>query len=150
MVIETEEKTLTASNRGWLKVEPINPGYYPPSLTITVLRDPPDAESLKSKKSFADGSFHGLPALIAFGKQGKYWAYQAIFKDRDRWFEITLSMPDYDDVPKSSWWPYIDSFIYDPQKAKKPTPATKPQLDLTFTTTFPSTAPARESAEPAH
>jgi hypothetical protein len=143
MSIETEEKTLVRTNRGWLKVEPRNPGYYPPALTITVLRDPPETEKLKSTQHFTAGTFHGLPALIASAPHGKYWAYQCIFQDRDRWFQITLSMPDYEDVPNSSWWPYVDSFRYEPEKATR-TPATTQAVDFTFTTSPSATSPGGE------
>jgi hypothetical protein len=146
MSIETEEKTLVRTNRGWLKVEPRNPGYYPPTMTITALRDPPETARLKETQHFTEGTFQGKPALIASAPHGKYWAYQTIFQDRDRWFQITLSMPDYADVPNSSWWPYLDSFRYQPEKAKKENQAPATQTTFTFTTSSPATTPAGAGA----
>src|SRR5258708_4375659 len=54
---ETEAATLVDSNHGWLKLEPAKKGYYPPSLTITVLPDAPNVNELKVKQKFVDGTF---------------------------------------------------------------------------------------------
>src|SRR3954453_14644823 len=51
-VLETEDKTLAKENRGWLKIEPVTKGYYPPSLVITVMSADPDFEKLKVKDKF--------------------------------------------------------------------------------------------------
>jgi hypothetical protein len=137
---ETEEGTLNKMNRGWLKLDPPQTGYFPPSLVVTVLAEPPDVDKLKSKEHFEDGTFHGISALIASAPEKKYWAYRVIFKDRDRWFEINLSTPDFNDINKSGWEPYIDSFRYEPEKQRKPvTPTSAPVWK--FTTTMPATAP---------
>ena len=131
---ETEEGTLNHTNRGWLKLDPPQTGYFPPSLMITVLTDPPDVDKLKSKDHFEDGTFHGLPALIVSAPQKKYWAYRVIFKDRDRWFEINLSTPDINDINKTGWKPYIDSFRYEPEKQRKPVaPTSAPTVKFTTT-----------------
>jgi hypothetical protein len=137
---ETEEDTLNKANRGWLRADPPQTGYFPPSLVVTVLSDAPDVDKLKSKEHFEDGTFHDIPALIANAPEKKYWAYRVIFKDRDRWFEINLSTPDMNDITKSGWKPYVDSFRYEPEKQRKPV-ARASTAPLTFTTTSPATAP---------
>jgi hypothetical protein len=136
---ETKEATLNKNNRGWLRLDPPQTGYFPPSLMVTVLAEPPDADALKSKDHFEDGTFHGIPALISSGPQKKYWAYRVIFKDRDRWFEINLSTPDINDINKTGWKPYIESFRYEPEKQRAPVAPTSAPV-FTFTTTMPATA----------
>ena len=97
-----------------------------------------EVDKLKSKDHFEDGTFHDIPALIASSPQKKYWAYRVIFKDRDRWFEINLSTPDINDINKTGWKPYIESFRYEPEKQRTPAaPASAPVF--TFTTTMPAT-----------
>jgi hypothetical protein len=123
MTSETESRTLS-HDRGWLKIEPIQRGYYPPSIMITVLKDPPDVANLKAKQQFVDTTFHGLPALVAEHHSKRDWSYVTIFQDHDRWFQINLTTADYYDVPHSSWWPYINSFKYEPDKVQKITGAT--------------------------
>jgi hypothetical protein len=134
---ETEEGTLNKDNRGWLRVDAPPTGYFPPSLVVTVLANAPDVDKLKSEEHFEDGTFTGLPAFVASAPLKKLWANRFIFKDRDRWFEINLTTPDFNDINKSGWKPYIDSFRYEPEKQHKPVAPTS-QPTLNFTTTLPA------------
>ena len=140
MSFETAEHTLTPSDKGWIKIEPIKQGYQSPSIMVHVRNPDPDPEQLKSKEGFSDGTFHGHPALVKDFRQHKYYAYSIVFKDRDKWFDICLTTPDYYDVRNSSWWSYLDSFRYEPQKAKKVVLPMALQ-DLKFSTTLPSDVP---------
>ncbi len=136
---ETAESTLVKGNKGWMRFDPATPGYYPPSIVVTVRSQTPDPDEMKAKEHFVDGTFHGLPALITSFPQHKTWVYAIVFKDRDKWFDICLTTPDYYDVPKSMWWPYLDSFKYEPEKAKKIAVSTTGPA-MTFTTTMPASA----------
>src|SRR4051794_19410876 len=136
MSFETEQHTVT-HNRGWMKIEPVERGHYPSSVLITVLSDPPDWEETKTVHKYVEGTFHGKPALMSDSHDKRYWNYTIIFNDQDKWFNINLATVDYCDLPKSDWWPYIDSFSYEPEKAKKPAvPATVPESRMP--TTLPS------------
>jgi hypothetical protein len=68
-----------------------------------------------------------------------------IFKDQDRWFHLSLSTPDYNDVPTSEWWPYVNSFRYEPEKAVKQIAVTRP---TTFHFSIDTAKPATTKASP--
>jgi hypothetical protein len=135
MTLETEQGTLNHANRGWLRADPEGWHYYPPSLVLTCLRDPPDAENLKFKEGYVDGTFQNKPVLIWFGRWKKIYIYKVIFQDRDRWFEFALNTPDYYDVPHSGWNAFFESYRYEPERAVKGTATTAPVFK--FSTTFP-------------
>ena len=120
---ETESGTLNKANRGWLRVDPTEPQYHPPSLVVTRLPKAPDPATLE-KDRFTDGEFQSRPAKIFEGPLKKDYAHRIIFNDHDQWFEINLTVGMPMDIVHSDWWPYIDSFRYDPGHATKAT--TKP------------------------
>jgi hypothetical protein len=132
---EISEHTLT-NDRGWMKLEPLNAGKNAPSLMIHVMTAAPD-DKYKQKEGFTDGTFQGRPALVKSFHQHWQWGYSFDFQKQDKWFDMCLMTPDYYDAPNSDWWPYLQSFKYEPEKAKKLTsPTTVPTM--TFPTTLPS------------
>jgi hypothetical protein len=120
-----------SDSRGQLRVDPPRQGYYPPSIVVRV-RDPKtDPDKLKTKDSFVDGTFHGQPALVKAFRLHKMWSYAVVYHDHDKWIDICIATPDYYDFPKSMWWPYIESFKYEPEKAMQmQTAATMPDLKI--------------------
>ena len=135
MTFETAEHTLT-DDRGWLKVAPLQPGYFPPSIMVKVRSKAPDVDDLVTKRHFVKGTFHDLPAWMGLTRKPHYYDYNIIFEDRDKWFDIGVETPDYFDVPNSYWWPYIESFKYEPERARQSSaPTTRP---INFSTTLPS------------
>jgi hypothetical protein len=136
MSYETAEHDMMNGEQGWMKIEPIQQGHYSPSIEIRVRPPNTDPAELKSKEKFTDGTFQGKPALAKQFRQHRYWAYAIVFKDREKWFDICITTGDYYDFPNSMWWPYIESFKYEPEKAKKPTTATSLPI-LKLPTTLP-------------
>jgi hypothetical protein len=128
---ETAEGTLNRANKGWLRVDPVEQQYHPPSLVVTRLPKAPDPAML-SKDQFHDGEFHSLPAHVFEGPMKKEYAHRIIFEDRGEWFEINLTIGGPEDIEHSDWWPYIDSFRYDPSRATKATtkPASAPVIQF--------------------
>jgi hypothetical protein len=120
---ETAEGTLNKNNLGWLRVDPTEPQYHPPSLVVTRLPKPPDPAALE-RDQFRDGEFQSLPAKVFEGPLKKDYAHRIIFKDHEQWFEINLTIGAPTDIEHSDWWPYIQSFRYDPSRAT--TGTTKP------------------------
>ena len=132
MTCETASNTMTATDRGWLRVDPVTQGYYPPSIVVHVRNPAPDPDKLKANEGFKDGTYHGHPALVKAFRQHKVWAYAIVYLDRDKWFDICITTPDYYDFPDSMWWPYLDSLKYEPERAKK-VATSAPTMDLPTT-----------------
>jgi hypothetical protein len=139
---ELEETTRSSTNRGWIRGDDRVTRFHPPSLLVTCVKDP-DKMNVSPEIHFSPGTFHGLPAKIANQQLRKDWIYRIVFKDRDRWFDLWLTIPHYEDVPNSSWWPYVDSYRYEPERAKKLAATSAPVSNLKFTTELPATAPAQ-------
>src|SRR5581483_12195967 len=100
---ETKENTLT-DDKGWLKIEPLEPGKLQPSIMIHMLKNP-DPERLKAKEGFKEGTFHGHPALIKSFQSHKQYGYSIDFQDHGEWFDMCLMTSDESDIPNSDWWP---------------------------------------------
>lgn len=117
-----------------LGLRPIKDGLWQPAITVVRLRNPPDAAALKAKDHFIDGKFLGVDALIHDYPIKKYWVWKAIFPRAGEWFEVSVSLPDFDKVPESTWYPYLASFKYPDAKYN---PATQPSnTPTTGPTTF--------------
>ena len=88
---------MTATDRGWLRVDPVTQGYYPLRSSSTFAIQPPDPDKLKANEGSGDGTYHGHPPLVKAFRQHKVWAYAIVYLDRDKWFDICITTPDYYD-----------------------------------------------------
>jgi hypothetical protein len=131
--------------RDRLYLRPKTLANWQPALTITRRKDKIDPAALKQNDGFTDGQFQGQPCLTFWGREKlHYWVYRILCQRQGQWFEVTLSVHKPDDIPKSTWWPYLESFEYDASKA---TATTKPVFSTTlpadlFGTQQPATQPA--------
>jgi hypothetical protein len=125
-----------ATMLGRINMRPQNPGLRSPSFSIINWRKQPDLKELKAKEHFTDSTFLGHPALMFEGQWRGNWAERIIWQDQDRWFDLNLNIPIEEDLQHSAWWPYVESFRYDPKMAKQA--ATAPTT-INFAPVFPTT-----------
>jgi hypothetical protein len=119
-----DETTADAIAKDRLHLRPIREGYNQPEILVTRLRRPPDAAQLKLQEQFHDGEFQSTPALIHDRPVKKYWVYKAVFPRGGEWFEVSVALADYENVPRSGWYPYLTSFRYpDPKYVPPPSKA---------------------------
>lgn len=135
----TAEATINSLNRGWLRAEPPNRGHDPTALVVNVLSKPP----IPPPPGFHPGTFQGHPAEFFSDKFQGSWAFRIQFQDHGWWFEIDLSSPYKIDQSNSEWWPYINSFRFEPEKASKhATTKTTMPVFVFPTTSFATTQPS--------
>jgi len=120
---------------GRITMQPKNPGLKSPGLSIINWKDQPNLKELKAKEHFSDSTFEGHPALMFEGRWHGNWAERIVWQDQDRWFDLNLSVPIEEDMQHSAWWPYLESFRYDPKMARHA--ATGPTT-LNFAPIFPT------------
>jgi hypothetical protein len=141
--VELNSQGAQARDRLYLRPKALT--NWQPALTITRRKDRIDPAALKQNDNFSDGRFQGQPALTYWGREKlHYWVYRILCQRQGQWFDITLSVHKPEDIPKSTWWPYLQSFQYDPSKAtatSKPVFSTTLPADL-FTPHAPTTTPA--------
>jgi hypothetical protein len=120
-----------------IRLRPARPGRYQPEIAVARFRKPPDLAALKASGEYRDGEFQGQAALVHDRPIKKYWVYKVLFQRDGDWFELSVALPDYEDVRNSSWYPYLNSFAY-----SRPSPATNPSATLPASapTTFHTTA----------
>jgi hypothetical protein len=118
-----------------LNLRPIKDGLWQPAMSVVRLRHAPDAAALKADDHFVDGKFLGVDALIRDHPIKKYWVWKAIFPRDSEWFEVSVSLPDFEKVPESSWYPYLTSFKY-PDPKYNPATTQPNSIPSTSPTTF--------------
>jgi hypothetical protein len=79
-------------------------------LFVGRLRHPPDVAELKSKHRFVESQFQQRPALLFSGAVKEGYVWRTIFQRGDDWYEIGLRLQVEEDVPRSDWWAYVNSF----------------------------------------
>jgi hypothetical protein len=123
-----DTKSMDAVGKDRLHLRPIRSGYWQPEITVVRLRNPVDEKALKEQQQFKDGDFQGAHALIFDRAMKKYWVYKAVFPRGGEWFEVSVSLSDWEDVPRSSWYPYLSSFVYPDPKYVAPStgPTSRP------------------------
>lgn len=72
------------------------------------LRDKPELEKIRDK--LLDTQFQGQPAWVYEGRTRLEHYWRALFERNGQWYELVLWTPLPEDVPRSGWWPYLQSF----------------------------------------
>jgi hypothetical protein len=98
------------------------PTSRPRDLRIFIgrFRAPPDLATIAARDRLVSDQFQGRPAHVFVGRTRLEYYWRAIFQRGDDWYELVFWMPFEDDVAKSGWWPYLNSF-----RARE-TPTTNP------------------------
>ena len=98
------------------------PTARPRDLRIFVgrFRAPPDLPALTARDRKVSEQFQGRPAHVFVGRTRLEHYWRAIFQRGGDWYELVFWMPFEDDVTRSGWWPYLQSF------QARETPATTP------------------------
>jgi hypothetical protein len=124
-----------------LSFRPKVTGKWEPRVMITRRKDAPDITSLKADGGFHDGTFQNQPCIYSAGPEKKFWTFKVIVQRQGQWFDVVAAVPDYEDIPHSQWWAYMQSFQYDPSKAEKPV------IPTTLPTTLPATFELRPTSQ---
>lgn len=95
--------------------EPVKAVGAGPRLMAARFRNPPVLEELK-KAGLQPGQFRGRDAMIMAQQVKRDFFWRAVFEEGGNWYEVVLRLDAPENVPGSSWWPYITSF-----RAGKPT-----------------------------
>jgi hypothetical protein len=115
-------------------------GSFPPRIAVDRFRKPPDPIDLVERQRYRQGTFLGRPAFVFDGPRGALWHHRIVFEQGGRWFEISVMLPEYVDVPNDRWFEYVKSFRSDPGAAAVAAPsalapATRPGAAAAATTT---------------
>lgn len=81
----------------------------------------PEDSDLKAK-GFVQKNFQSKPAWIFEGQVKRDYLWRVIFERNSRWYEIALRLTTPDDVEKSWWWAFLNSF------ESRDVPTTQPRL----------------------
>ncbi len=76
-----------------------------------------------------EGTFQSQPAFFSSVRAKYDWQWRMQFQRDGKWYQVTLISPIEIDVPKSPYWPFIESFRIEKPitpAATEPQPATVP------------------------
>jgi len=88
------------------------PTSRPRDLRIFVgrFRSPPDLAPIQARDQQVGSEFQGRPAHVFVGRTRLEHYWRAVFERGGDWYELVFWMPFEEDVTKSGWWPYLNSF----------------------------------------
>jgi hypothetical protein len=88
------------------------PTERPRDLRIFVgrFRAPPDLAAIRALDREVASQFQGRPAHVFVGRTRLEHYWRAVFQRGGQWYELVFWMPFEEDVTRSGWWPYLNSF----------------------------------------
>jgi len=87
-------------------------------LSVTLFPERPNFNKFPFREGYKEGRFKQYEAFIFDGDTGNYYQWNSYFHNQDKWFFVTLWLPNGDDgvryhkIP-DYWWPFIESFQID-------------------------------------
>jgi hypothetical protein len=88
-------------------------------LDTVLFHDINDVNNYLINSNFKKCKFLLYDAMVFEGDRGRYYRWEAIFSQNERWYMVRLWLPrigkKYENIP-DYWWPFINSFRIEPNE----------------------------------